>query len=437
MSWFNNGKTLKTEAELDAFVKTVLQAPDYDPAHIRGFDAHRENVRLSEALAQAQGNVKARAFLKQFKDTRVTIDVPTGQAGVPAAKYEIPGILHMDLTATIRAAFQDSLAQHLHYTPFELHHTSPSDHSSPMDSSQRVYGELYNSQAFLDEHHKVHFNAPTDDPACKRERVVTAVMLASDGTHLANFGSAKAWPVYLMLGNISKYIRAVPGSGAIQHLAYIPSVNLFSHCLSKVHAKWKTQKKDITTHCRRELMHAVWKVILDDDFMHACEYGMVVKCIDGIERRIYPRIFTYSADYPEKVLLATIRDGGLCPCPRCFVAKTKLDRMGLVRDMKARLQSARTYLLDRVQWARKAIYKPAHLIGGTVVDSSLKDYSAVPTENAFVQRLGPDSNPSNMLVVDLLHEFELGVWKATFTHLIRILYAIDPKGSLVEILNER
>lgn len=28
-----------------------------------------------------------------------------------------------------------------------------------------------------------------------------------------------------------------------------------------------------------------------------------------------------------------------------------------------------------------------------------------------------------MLVVDLLHEFELGVWKAIFTHLLRILYA--------------
>jgi hypothetical protein len=27
---------------------------------------------------------------------------------------------------------------------------------------------------------------------------------------------------------------------------------------------------------------------------------MVVKCADGIERRVYPRIFTYSADYPEK-----------------------------------------------------------------------------------------------------------------------------------------
>ena len=28
-----------------------------------------------------------------------------------------------------------------------------------------------------------------------------------------------------------------------------------------------------------------------------------------------------------------------------------------------------------------------------------------------------------MFTVDLLHEFELGVWKAIFTHLLRILYA--------------
>ena len=28
-----------------------------------------------------------------------------------------------------------------------------------------------------------------------------------------------------------------------------------------------------------------------------------------------------------------------------------------------------------------------------------------------------------MLVVDLMHEFELGVWKTLFTHLICLLYA--------------
>jgi hypothetical protein len=42
-----------------------------------------------------------------------------------------------------------------------------------------------------------------------------------------------------------------------------------------------------------------------------------------------------------------------------------------------------------------------------------------------------------MLVVDLLHEFELGVWKALFTHLIRILYAAAPHGGLVADVDRR
>ncbi len=43
-----------------------------------------------------------------------------------------------------------------------------------------------------------------------------------------------------------------------------------------------------------------------------------------------------------------------------------------------------------------------------------------------------------MLVVDLLHEFELGVWKSLFTQLIRLLYAAG-KGSetLVAELDSR
>jgi hypothetical protein len=61
-----------------------------------------------------------------------------------------------------------------------------------------------------------------------------------------------------------------------------------------------SQKADILTHCRRELMHKVWEVLLDDEFMEAYEHGFVMKCLDGIVRRFYPRIFTYSGDYPEK-----------------------------------------------------------------------------------------------------------------------------------------
>ena len=40
-----------------------------------------------------------------------------------------------------------------------------------------------------------------------------------------------------------------------------------------------------------------------------------------------------------------------------------------------------------------------------------------------------------MLVVNLLHEFELGVWKATFVHLLRILDSL--KGYLLSELDRR
>jgi len=43
-----------------------------------------------------------------------------------------------------------------------------------------------------------------------------------------------------------------------------------------------------------------------------------------------------------------------------------------------------------------------------------------------------------MLAVDMMHEFELGVWKTLFTHLLRVLYAAPgPSGVLIDALNER
>ena len=57
-------------------------------------------------------------------------------------------------------------------------------------------------------------------------------------------------------------------------------------------------------------------------------------------------------------------------------------------------------------------------------------------KNAFYKRLSdPFFNFFSLLVVDLLHEFELGVWKAVFTHLMRILFAAG--GSVVQQLNFR
>jgi hypothetical protein len=57
---------------------------------------------------------------------------------------------------------------------------------------------------------------------------------------------------------------------------------------------------DTITHLKRELVQKVWELLLDDEFLAAYENGIVITCADGVTRLIFPRFFTYSADYPEK-----------------------------------------------------------------------------------------------------------------------------------------
>lgn len=54
------------------------------------------------------------------------------------------------------------------------------------------------------------------------------------------------------------------------------------------------------THLRRELVQAIWILLLDDEFMHAYIHGFLFQLADGIQRVLFPRFMTYSADYPEK-----------------------------------------------------------------------------------------------------------------------------------------
>ena len=57
---------------------------------------------------------------------------------------------------------------------------------------------------------------------------------------------------------------------------------------------------DVYTHCKRELMQAIWRLLLNDKFVEAYNSGVVIKCVDEIVRRAYVRFYTYGADYPEK-----------------------------------------------------------------------------------------------------------------------------------------
>jgi len=86
---------------------------------------------------------------------------------------------------------------------------------------EQVWGELYTSDAFLIAERKL--NDTHEDPS--NPCVIAALMVWSDSTHLAQFGQAKAWPIYAYLGNQSKYTRCKPSTRSAQVVGYIPPVS--------------------------------------------------------------------------------------------------------------------------------------------------------------------------------------------------------------------
>ena len=80
-----------------------------------------------------------------------------------------------------------------------------------------------------------------------------------------------------------------------------------------------------------------------------------------------------------RVLLATLRNKGLCPCPRCLIPKVKIDLMGQIRDLAQRISNPRNILYDVVQRARCFIYQLGIPITGAAVAQLLKPTSSVPT----------------------------------------------------------
>lgn len=60
----------------------------------------------------------------------------------------------------------------------------------------------------------------------------------------------------------------------------------------------KLATAEMLTHLRRDLMQALWLILMDDDFMHAYIHGMELKFIG--DNHFFPRFLTDSKDYPEK-----------------------------------------------------------------------------------------------------------------------------------------
>ncbi|KAJ7116153.1 hypothetical protein C8R43DRAFT_1138022 [Mycena crocata] len=435
MIWFHTGSNLKSIAELDSLINNVILHEDFDRKHLEDFSAIRENKRLDDETNMAPGQPPS-----GWTSSSVKLKLPAPKVCIPeevAAEFEVTGILYRPLLDVMTEAFQSPAFEKFHITPFESRWDPNHDATDPdtiledanmaldnnglpplRDGHQAVYGEIYTSPRMLQAHNAL----PRDPLQPNIETIIAAYMFWSDSTHLANCGDASLWPLYTFFGNLSKYIRAKPTANAGYHQAYFPSLpdslkdfyrNLFGVAASS----------DVLAHLKRELMHAIWDLLLTPKFIHAYVHGIIIKCYDGVERRIFPRFFTYGADYPEKVLLATIKYFGGCPCPRCFIEKNQIPDMGTKADMKRRknVREDTSWWRRKIETARKFIFDKGILVAGSAVNRLLKSQSWVPKRNTFSKLAEFGFNLFSMFVPDLLHEVELGV--SLFIHTLRLLQA--------------
>ena len=84
-----------------------------------------------------------------------------------------------------------------------------------------------------------------------------------------------------------------------------------------------------------------------------------------------------------RVLIASIRDMGGCPCPRCLIPKAMIPGLGTVADTRWRTESTRTdddQRREKIKAARDLIYKKGYAVTSKHVEDLLKSESLVPTE---------------------------------------------------------
>ncbi|KAJ7737500.1 hypothetical protein B0H16DRAFT_1325912 [Mycena metata] len=229
MNWMWSGFIMKSIAEVQRLIDFIV-SDDFKKEDLIGFNLKAETAKFDRTLgggvADALGN--ASGVTDGWKETEVEIEVPDGKkrgASEPLPVFSVPGLHFRNLTQTVKMVLQDRSARFFHYTPFKQFWQRSSD-----DPPQRIYNELYSSPAYIRAHEKVQ-RLPAE-LNCTLERVVAALMFWSDSTHLANFGTASLWPVYLFFGNQSKWVRGKPRAGACHHVAYMPKVRISAYHLT-------------------------------------------------------------------------------------------------------------------------------------------------------------------------------------------------------------
>ena len=178
MNWKDSGTSTKSDAEVNRLVNGVLLDPNFKLEDLQGFNVARENQRSYAAE-------KKSTFFDSFQTADIKIEVPSGVCGIPPGTFSVPGLVYRKLTAVIQAAFSSPLASHFHFSPFKLFHRSLSG------EEERVFSEVYNSDAFIEEHDNVQrAPLPPNQVHCATSNAGTVMLQLTAA--LPPLGAAKA-----------------------------------------------------------------------------------------------------------------------------------------------------------------------------------------------------------------------------------------------------
>ncbi|KAJ3002922.1 hypothetical protein NUW54_g5587 [Trametes sanguinea] len=446
-TWFNNSATTKSLEDFEA-LGDILRSDQFKAEDAKDFFPRRELKKLDAHVTES-GIFSARDGWREAE-----VEIPLPKPGACNSRKLLEVIVG-EVQDRRFAAKRNWIPHRTYWTPpsqpsslptptvppLKSASSSDCDHNTPPPPSFgsetsrppepiRVLTDTFDTDAMnqADEAIRSQPRIPGDAP--ELEYAVLPMCLWSDATCLATFGSASLWPIYLYIANISKYIRGKPTEFVAQHLAYIPSLPDELQD-SYREAFGQSPSTDTLRWCKSELMQQIWALLLDPEFLEAYQHGIVVECGDGVLRRLFPRFITYSADYPEKyeVLLTAIKNLGKCPCPRCLVPMSKICASGTKPDLVLRRVHQRVdgrALQDDIRRAREWLFTQGLSVTSTHIKRVLDSRSLIPMQNAFSVKIfpiDPSFNFYNLFAPDLMHEFELGVWKGIFTHLLRLLQA--------------
>lgn len=195
-----------------------MAKPDFDKDDAAGCTAEKGERRLDEALLSEEG---LRA--NEWKEGSVEISMPMEKvkhkSEEEAPRFKVSGILHCSISQIVRATCAGSNARHMELIPHQLYRRDADG------TETRYYSEVYNGNAMLEEDAKMRARPRNPEDGPDVEYAIFYIILYSDSTRLANFGSASMWPAYMFSGNISKYLRSKAGVFPAEHVAYLPKVS--------------------------------------------------------------------------------------------------------------------------------------------------------------------------------------------------------------------